>query len=200
MSRLIHLLAQERWPETQHMCAHYRYCRHSCGASTQKYLWWTNQNPYITGKALRKGLLEVKQTSPSFNNFSKHQASRRGSQFIIGTYNRDRSQVSVFPKTSPRSVLKESILLYIQQLHLAQTPSFRKALPPTVETDFIFLEWNLKTLPTFPITTICSFEPSRASREQGHTILNSPPLRMKRTHSEFQEHTDLTFHSTHFAD
>lgn len=164
------------------MCAHYRYCRHSCRAHTyiQILLMMNIAIRILTGKTLREGLLEVKQTSPSFNNFSEHQACRRGSQFIVGTYNRVQSQVSMFLKAPPRSVLKESILFYMQELHLAQSPSFRKVLPPTVETDFIFLGWNLKTLPMFPIITVRSSESLCASREQGHTFLNSPPLTMRR--------------------
>lgn len=39
-------------------------------------------------KTLCQGLLEVKQASPSFDNFSNHQAGRGGSQLIVGTCNR----------------------------------------------------------------------------------------------------------------
>lgn len=43
-----------------------------------------HQNPDVTTETLCKGLLEVKQTSPSFDHFADHQAGRRGSQLIVG--------------------------------------------------------------------------------------------------------------------
>lgn len=157
-----------------------------------------NQNPEVITKTLRKGLLEVKQTSPSFNNFSNHKACRRGSQFITGTCNRIQTKSHRDVSSGFSKVIAAKKTFWFTGTKSGSAPLVSKRCCRLLfRLDLYLWEQESKTLPTPPTTTIISPQSFYASWELGHTLLKLTLFSLKRQHVLNSKRTQICPSSEH---